>query len=77
MLPKRWGLHQFLPVRLDQFPVHHATEQCADVVVLRFLFGHFIPPGIWEAVYVIEGLMKSRSRIAATCHYRVLCRQKF
>lgn len=28
-------------------------------------FGHFIPPGIWEAVYVIEGLMKSRSSIKA------------
>ena len=28
-------------------------------------FGHFIPPGVWEAVYVIEGLMKSRSSIQA------------
>jgi TnpA family transposase len=28
-------------------------------------FGHFIPPGIWEAVYVIEGLMKSRSSVQA------------
>ena len=22
------------------------------------VFSHFIPPGVWEAVYVIEGLMK-------------------
>ena len=28
-------------------------------------FGHFIPPGIWEAVYVIEGLLKSRSSVQA------------
>jgi TnpA family transposase len=32
-------------------------------------FSHFIPPGIWEAVYVIEGLMKSRSsRPAESVH---------
>lgn len=28
-------------------------------------FSHFIPPGIWEAVYVIEGLMKCLSNVQA------------
>ena len=33
-------------------------------------FGHFIPPGIWEAAYVIEGLMESRSSVQdETVHY--------
>src|SRR3546814_21108871 len=26
-------------------------------------FRHFIPPGIWEAVYVIEGLMQAKLSI--------------
>ena len=25
------------------------------------LFSHFIPCGVWEAVYIIEGLLKQRS----------------
>jgi TnpA family transposase len=27
------------------------------------LFTHFIPPGVWEAVYIIEALMQNRSKI--------------
>jgi TnpA family transposase len=27
------------------------------------LFTHFIPPGVWEAVYIIEALMQNRSTI--------------
>lgn len=27
------------------------------------LFVHFIPPGVWEAIYIIEALMKNRSKI--------------
>ncbi len=27
------------------------------------LFTHFIPPGVWEAIYIIEALMKNRSNI--------------
>lgn len=27
------------------------------------LFTHFIPPGVWEAVYIIDALLKNRSRI--------------
>ena len=27
------------------------------------LFTHFIPPGVWEAVYIIEALLQNRSNI--------------
>jgi TnpA family transposase len=27
------------------------------------LFVHFIPPGVWEAIYIIEALMKNKSTI--------------
>ncbi|MEU7004305.1 Tn3 family transposase [Nonomuraea sp. NPDC046570] len=27
------------------------------------LFSHFIPCGVWEAVYIIEGLLKNASEI--------------
>jgi len=27
------------------------------------LFTHFIPPGVWEAIYIIDALMKNRSKI--------------
>jgi hypothetical protein len=27
------------------------------------LFSHFIPPGVWEAIYIIEGLLKNTSVI--------------
>jgi TnpA family transposase len=29
------------------------------------LFVHFIPPGVWEAIYIIEALMKNKSKIQA------------
>lgn len=27
------------------------------------LFVHFIPPGVWEAIYIIDALLKNRSKI--------------
>ena len=27
------------------------------------IFTHFIPPGVWEAVYIIDGLLKNQSRL--------------
>jgi TnpA family transposase len=33
------------------------------------VFRHFIPPGIWEAVYVIEGLMKAGLSVEADTVY--------
>jgi TnpA family transposase len=33
------------------------------------VFCHFIPPGIWEAVYVIEGLMKAGLSVGADTVY--------
>lgn len=32
-------------------------------------FQHFIPPGIWEAIYVIEGLLKARLSVEADTVY--------
>ena len=29
------------------------------------VFCHFLPPGIWEAVYVIEGLLRPPFRVQA------------
>jgi TnpA family transposase len=29
------------------------------------VFQHFIPPGVWEAIYVIEGLLKAGLSIKA------------
>lgn len=29
------------------------------------VFQHFIPPGVWEAIYVIEGLLKARLSVKA------------
>ncbi|WP_443073691.1 Tn3 family transposase [Streptomyces sp. NBC_01478] len=30
------------------------------------LFTHFIPCGVWEAVYIIEGLLKNTSELKPT-----------
>jgi TnpA family transposase len=32
-------------------------------------FQHFIPPGVWEAIYVIEGLLKARLSVEADTVY--------
>lgn len=29
------------------------------------VFRHFIPPGVWEAIYVIEGLLKAGLSVEA------------
>ncbi|MFI1569142.1 Tn3 family transposase [Streptomyces sp. NPDC020490] len=39
---------------------HHISDTCIA------LFTHFIPCGVWEAVYIIEGLLKNTSEVKPT-----------
>ncbi|WP_338776184.1 Tn3 family transposase [Streptomyces sp. DG1A-41] len=39
---------------------HHISDTCIA------LFTHFIPCGVWEAVYIIEGLLKNASEVKPT-----------
>lgn len=41
-----------------------AYHHIADTYIA--LFTHFIPRGVWEAVYIIEGLLKNESEIQPT-----------
>ena len=38
-----------------------AFQVVSDLYIALFM--HFIPPGVWEAIYIIEALMKNRSKI--------------
>lgn len=40
------------------------TWKCSDTYIA--LFTHFIPCGLWEAVYIIEGLLKNTSEVKPT-----------
>ena len=72
-LPKTWGNGQTVAADGTQFDFYdnnltvgyHFRYRKLGAVAYRHVadnyiavFCHFIPPGIWEAVYVIEGLMK-------------------
>jgi len=35
------------------------------------LFSHFIPCGVWEAIYILEGLLKNTSDIQPTPCMRI------
>jgi hypothetical protein len=49
-------LGRYLQLRLEP-PVGDYLDR------LVALFTHFIPPGVWEAIYIIDALMKNRSKI--------------
>ncbi|WP_309474683.1 Tn3 family transposase [Streptomyces ipomoeae] len=50
---------------------HHLTNHPLGGISMRHaldthiaLFSHFIPCGVWEAVYLFEGLLKNQSEVA-------------
>jgi TnpA family transposase len=80
-LPKTWGNGQTVAADGTQFDFYdnnltvgyHFRYRKLGAVAYRHVadnyiavFCHFIPPGIWEAVYVIEGLMKQPLPMRAT-----------
>jgi len=46
-MPQRWLTH---PVQVEGGDTTYVA-----------LFSHFIPCGVWEAVYILDGLLKNRS----------------
>jgi TnpA family transposase len=74
-LPRVWGDGKRVAADGTQYDFydqnllvgHHFRYRKMGAVAYRHVannyiatFRHFIPPGIWEAVYVIEGLLKAR-----------------
>ena len=41
-------------------------KTCAAADTYIALFSHFIPCGVWEAIYILEGLLKSTSEVRPT-----------
>lgn len=41
----------------------HLRRPTAPSLTCTTLFSHFIPCGVWEAVYIIDGLLKNKSEI--------------
>jgi len=79
-LPKLWGNGKTVAADGTQYDFYdnnlvvgyHFRYRKLGAVAYRHVadnyiavFCHFIPPGIWEAVYVIEGLLKQRFSVQA------------
>lgn len=79
-LPKAWGDGRTVAADGTQYDFYeenllagyHFRYRKMGAVAYRHVannyvavFCHFIPPGVWEAVYVIEGLMKSQLSVKA------------
>ncbi len=77
-MPKLWGKDQVAAAdgtKLDfgednlfaEYPIRYggyggiAYHHVSDTYVALFI--HFIPCGVWEAVYILEGLWKNKSDI--------------
>jgi hypothetical protein len=68
MLPTTRGFH---PVHVQESANPRASKSggiayhhISDTYIA--LFTHFIPCGVWEAVYIIEGLLKNASELKPT-----------
>jgi len=83
-LPKLWGDGKAVAADGTQYDFYdnnllagyHFRYRKMGAVAYRHVannyiavFRHFIPPGIWEAVYVIEGLMKAGLSVEADTVY--------
>ena len=79
-LPKAWGSGKTVAADGTQFDFYdnnltagyHFRYRKLGAVAYRHvadnyiaMFSHFIPPGVWEAVYVIEGLLKPQFSVRA------------
>ncbi len=83
-LPKHWGDGKTVAADGTQYDFYdnnllagyHFRYRKMGAVAYRHVadnyiavFRHFIPPGVWEAIYVIEGLLKAGLSVkAATVH---------
>jgi len=46
-----------------------AYHQVADIYIA--LFSHFIPCGVWEAIYILEGLSRTRPTLSRPRSMRI------